>query len=495
MTPAPERSGLREQVIAGLGWSMLQSWGSRILTFAFFVVLARLLAPSDFGSVALVYVIYAVLATFPEAGLSDTLIRRKDNAPSHYDTAFWFMVAMSLVLWGATALAAPWIAGALDQPRLEALLVVLGVTLPLQAGMNVHEAVLRRSMLFRSMALRTLLAALAGGAVGIGMAFAGFGHWSLAGKGLVEAAAGALLTWRASPYRPGRAISRASWNELFGVARHLLLARVIDLLNTRLDSLIVGTRIGPAALGLYSAAQRMHQTMMEALFATVNRVTLPAFAQLGDEPERRQHALLRLGALCSFFSFPLFAAVALLAEPLMVLLFGEPWRGAAPMLSAFAIVGVLTSVTSFNSPMIVAAGRTDYILLLTAANGGVNAIGFWIGAQWGALGVAIAYAVRAYLVMPLNLWLLHRTIRLPIGGYLRNLAPSLAGTAAACALLWLVRRALPQGWPDAVQLVVQGAVLAAGYLAAMPLLFPRRTADVLREVAGLWPLARPSRPL
>jgi len=492
----PERPpALRQQVLAGIGWSMLQIWGSRILTFVVFIVLARLLVPADFGSVTLGYVIFATLATLPEGGLSDVLIRRPHNEPGHLDTAFWVMVSGALLIYAATAVAAPYVARALEQPRLTNVLLLLGLTLPLNASGFVHEALLRRSMNFRPLAMRTLVATSVGGVVAIALAFAGFGYWSLVVKGLFDTTVSTVLLWRASPYRPRLNVSWRCWSELFAVSRYLLLSRVLDLANTRADSLVVGVRLGSEALGLYTAAHRIHSMMMEALFATVNRVTLPAFAKLNHDALRMQRALLRLIAFCSFFTVPLFAAVAVLAEPIVLLLFGERWREAAPLLSAFGFGGVLFSVSFFNAPVMTAAGRTGLVLVLTVVNGVLNLLGFFIGSYWGALGVAIAFSLRGYLVLPLNLVFLKRSIGVATGAYLKTLWPSYAAAAIAFGAVFMLQRFLPPAWPLFVQLPLQFAAGALLYAALMLIVFPRRTIEVVGEVEQWrpgWPRLTPA---
>ena len=149
---------------------MLQSWGSRLLTFLIFVVLARLLTPEEFGTVTLAYVIFAALGTLPEAGLVDTLIRRAHNDQSHLDTAFWFILAAAFGIYALAAGTAPWLSERLAQPRLQELMWIVGLTLPLLAAGHVHEAVLRRSMQFRPLAMRSLVATATGG-VGRGSAW------------------------------------------------------------------------------------------------------------------------------------------------------------------------------------------------------------------------------------------------------------------------------------------------------------------------------------
>src|SRR5690606_18783630 len=155
-------------------------------------------------------------------------------------------------------------------------------------------------MMFKALAMRTLIASTGGGIVGVSLAVAGFGYWSLVAKGLVDATLGTLLVWRASPYRPRWAFDRASWREQFGIGRNLLASRVIDIVNRRADSAIVSAWLGATTLGLYAAAQRIYQTMMDTLFVAIQRVSLPAFAEISHDPARTSQALLRMVRMTSF---------------------------------------------------------------------------------------------------------------------------------------------------------------------------------------------------
>ena len=375
------------------------------------------------------------------------------------------------------------------------MLLLLGLTLPLNASGFVHEALLRRSMNFRPLAMRTLVATTVGGVVAIAMAFAGFGYWSLVVKGLFDTTVSTVLLWRASSYRPRLNVSWRCWSELFAVSRYLLLSRVLDLANTRADTLIVGARLGSEALGLYTAAHRIHSMMMEALFATVNRVTLPAFAKLNHDALRMQQGLLRLVAFCSFFTVPLFAAVAVLAEPIVLLLFGERWREAAPLLERLrprrrAVLGQLLQRAGDDGRRPHRAGADAHRRQWRAQSARLLH-----RLVLGALGVAIAFSLRGYLVLPLNLVFLKRSIGVATGAYLKTLWPSYAAAAIAFGAVFLLQRFVPPAWPLLVQLPLQFAAGALLYAVMMLIVFPRRTIEVAGEVEQWrpgWPRLTPA---
>lgn len=481
-------ASLRERVFSGMAWSLLQTFGSRALSMIIMLVLARVLGPSAFGIVTIAFVILGALTSLVDLGLGDILVRRLPQDQTDYDSAFWVVLAFSLVLAGGTVAAAGMLADILEQPLLPPLLWILAATLPLAALELIQGARMRAEMKFKPLALRTLAATAVGGVVGIGMAFGGAGYWSLLAKGLVESAVSVLLMWKSCSYRPGLQFSWARWRELFASAWHLLGGRLLDIVNQRFDAFVVSARLGPAVLGLYAASQRLYSTSMETLFATVNRVTLPAFAQMRGDAERTQRSLLRLVSVTSFFTFPIFAALGILAEPLIVTMLGAAWSGAAPVLSALCVGGLLFSVSHFNAPLFNSTGRTDLLFRLMLANATLIVAAVSLGSLWGIVGVALGFALRGYLLLPLSLAYLRRAIGLAPRRWLTTIAPPLLATAVSAALLataqWLLLPHLAAPW----RLLMLALLFPLLHASAALLLIPGRVALVLDELTPLRPV-------
>jgi O-antigen/teichoic acid export membrane protein len=425
-----DRNGpLRTRVLKGLSWSLLQTWGTHLVTFIVFLVTARLLGPDAFGTVVIAYTVLGALTMVMDLGMGDALIRARDVDQRHHDTVFWSLAVASAVLVLVLVLVSPWAAEWLDQPRFQTVMRVTALSLPITALGLVPAFILRRSLQFKPLALRSLFASIAGGVLAIGMALAGYGYWSLVAKGLLEAAVSTALVWRAVSYRPSASFHWDAWKALFDTGRHLTGSRLLDIINQRADALIVSARLGPTQLGLYSAAQRIFHMMMDAMFMAIQRVALPAFSEIAQDPPRIQRALLRVVRVTSFVTFPLFAFTAALAHLIVPVLFGARWADAAPALAALCAGGVLFSVSYYNAPVMTAAGRAAYVFRLSSLNAVLNLAAFLIGVRWGIVGVAIGFAVRGYLVFPLNLSLLRRAIGLQPRRYVASVA---ANFAAAC---------------------------------------------------------------
>jgi PST family polysaccharide transporter len=476
---------LRTKVLRGLSWSMLQTWGTHLITLGVFLVTARLLGPEAFGTVAIAYAIMGALIALIDLGMGDALIRSRDAGQEHFDTVFWALMGLSVVLVIVLAMTSHWIALAFDQPELELLMRVVALSLPVTAAGMVPAVILRRSLHFKPLALRSLAASIVGGAVAIVLALAGFGYWALVVKGLVEPIVAGILVWMSAHYRPGLTFVPAIWNELFATGRHLLGSRLVDIVNQRADALIVSARLGPAPLGLYSAAQRIYHSMMDAMFMAIQRVALPAFAQIAHDPPRVQQALLRMVRLTSFVTFPLFAMVGLLADLLIPVLFGERWADAAPALSALCAGGVLFSVSYYNAPLMTATGRPEFVFRLTLLNTTLNLVAFLVGVQWGIVGVAIGYAARGYLVFPINLALLRRAVGLAPRRYLATVGPTLAATLVTALLTGLAAQFAPLPANAALRLLALAAGAILLHAAVLLLGFRPTLGAVLLELESM----------
>jgi O-antigen/teichoic acid export membrane protein len=459
-------SGLGRAAIRGLAWTMMRSVSSRLIGSLVFVVLARLLEPKAFGTVALASVFVVLLSLLVESGFGEAVIQRKELTPSDLDTAFWLCNAVGAGL-ALTMAAGAGVAGELlDQPELAPVLRVLSLVLVLAALTSVPQALLRRELAFREIAIRGVAATLAGGAVGVGMAVAGWGVWSLVGQILVNTAVGTAVLWLACSWRPGRAVSRSSLVELGRFGANVLGARLAFFTSRRADDLLIGLVLGPVALGLYTAAYRILLVVTEIIIWTIEGVAFPLFSRLHGDRQGTARAFSTMTRLCFAVVAPAFLALAVLAPELTHLVLGPRWTGAVPVLQVLALVGIPHAVTYLNKAAVDAAGRPDLSLRIAALTAIVNLIGFVVAVRWGILAVATSYAVCAYLLVPASVWSVTRVLDVEITRYLRLFLAPAASALAMLGSLLAVRAALSDGVPG----VVLVAALAAGTIAYLAVL-------------------------
>jgi O-antigen/teichoic acid export membrane protein len=470
---AVEAGSLGRAAVRGLAWTMFRSVSSRLVGSVVFVVLARLLEPKAFGTVALASVFLVFLQLLVESGFGEAVIQRERLTEVDLNTAFWVNNALGVALALATAASAGLLAALFDQPELAPVLRALSPVFVLAALASVPQALLRRQLAFRQVALRGVSGTVAGGVVGVGMALAGLGVWSLVGQILANTVVGTAVLWLACPWRPGATVSRSSLAELFGFGVNVLGERVSTFASRRSDDFLVGLVLGPVALGLYTAAYRILLLATDVIIWTIEGVAFPVFSRLREDPERSRGAFYLATQFCCAVATPAFLALAALAPELTRVAFGPKWTGAIPVMQVLALVGIPHSLTYLNKAVTNAGGRPDLSLRVAVLTAVLNVVAFVLVVHWGILAVAVSYVACSYLLAPVSFWSVTRVVDVAVGPYLRLfVAPLASGLVMLLAVLGA--KAALAGEVTGIALLVAPALVGGAVYTLMLLLTARR---------------------
>ena len=424
---------LRQQAIDGMFWSFLDRWGGKLFALAVFLVLARLLDPADFGLIALATVFISFAQVFVNQGFAEAVVQRDDLERIHLNTAFWMNVGMGVAMTMLGVLGAGPVAALFREPALEPVVRVLSLAFLLSALNAVQTALLKRHMAFRALTIRTLSANSVGGVVGVAMAFAGFGVWSLVAQQLVGKTVEVAVLWRASDWRPGTEVSREHLGDLFAFSSNVVGINIMNFLNRRSDDLLIGYFLGPVALGYYTVAYRILVTLMDVLTGVTRQVVFPVFSRMQREPERALAAFYKTTQYTAFASFPIFFGLAATAPEVLPVVFGEQWIESVPVMQFLAVGGALIAVTAFNGDVLLGMGHPSWSLRLSVGRGILNVAAFAIAVHWGIVVVAAALAVRVYLFFPATMWVMRRLVGLQYGPYLRQFTVAFSGALVIVA--------------------------------------------------------------
>lgn len=458
---------LHRTALRGIGWTVARSVSSRLVGSAVFVVLARTLDPTDFGTVALASVFVVLISVLVESGFAEAIIQRDKVTPTDLNSAFWVNNAVGLALAVVMVGSAPLVATPLGQPQLAPVLQVLSTVFVLAALSSVPQAFLRRDLAFRAIALRGFAATVTGGAVGVAMAFAGAGVWSLVGQMVANALAGTVILWAMCPWRPGRSVSATSVRQLLSFSARITGERLALFVGRRSDDFLIGVVLGPVALGLYTVAYRVLLILTEIIIWTLEGVAFPLLSRLQNDPERRRRAFYALTGLSWAVAVPCFLLLAILAPEVTRLAFGTRWSGAVPVMQALALVGIPHSLVYCNKAAINASGRPEVSLRLALLTCLVSVVGFAVVVRWGILAVAVSYTVSGYLLALVSVAMVIRVMGLDTRTYLRRLvAPLVSGLLMIVAVL-SVKASLSDGAADLVTLAVCLTVAGLVYLAVL----------------------------
>jgi polysaccharide transporter, PST family len=433
---------LQVETARGILWSGVQSWGSRVISFAVFVVLARLISPEAFGLMALANVYIMFIQIFADQGFGTAIEQRHSIERGHLNIAFWSCFVFGLVILVLTVSFATLIAKCFGQPELGPILRVLSFSVLFSAVSGFYFSLLRRRLNFKAVAGCTIIANAIGGMIGISMAFANCGVWSLVAQQITYSCATTLFLWRITGWIPNLEVSGKHFKELFSFGVHITGGELLDFFNRRFDQLLIGYYLGPMMLGYYSVAYRLLLTFTELLTGVTNQVALPAFSRLQREPERMRRAFYGGVQLTSLISFPIFVCLALLAPQVVTTLFGEKWLPSAPIIQILSAVGLFHSVIWFNGTVTIAMGKPKWRLGLLAARTAVVVIAFTLVVQFGLLAVAATYVLVSYAFAPLEYWIVQRLIGIDLRTYFHQLSAAIFGSVVMGLVVWTSTSAL-----------------------------------------------------
>lgn len=475
------RPSLREQAARGVAWSTLQTLGSRLLSVATFILLARLLRPHDFGVVAFASVAIALLMILVQQGFGAAIVQREHLEQRHLDTAFWismgFGTALTLILFGAS-----WpIAAAFNIPEAGPVLRVLSVTFILAGIASVQSSILQRRMAFRSLAFRQLLGNSVGAVVGISLAVLGAGVWALVAQTLSGALVGVIVLWNATRWRPGFVVTRATYRELFRFSRNVVGINTMGFFNRRTDDFFIGAFLGPVLLGIYSVAYRLLVVMTEVSIGTVQTVALPTFSRLQNDLPRLRRAYLSATRASAVVAMPAFIFMAAAAPEVIRVFFGPHWDRSVPVMRVLALMGVANTLTNFNSTVLTSLGRPHIVLRFMSVAAVTNVIAVAIAVHWGIIAVAIALTTRNWLVAsPLSIYFVRRALRFSLRDYFSSYVAPMLSSCVVAGLVVLVHVSLGSslGYAERLGLMLGGGGIV--YLGTLALL----DRGMLREVVG-----------
>lgn len=357
-------SSLKKKTINGILWSAVDNFAGLGITFIVGIVLARLLTPAEFGLIGMLAIFIAVSESFINSGFSNALIRKKDATEVDFSTVFYFNLIAGVLFYLILFLIAPLVGSFFNEPQLKPLLRVLALGLIISSLTLIQRTTLTRRIDFKLQTKISVIAALGSGVVGIGMAYKGFGVWSLVFQTLSKQAMNSLLLWLWNRWRPLWVFSIESFKELFAFGSRLLVSGLIDTIYNNIYYLVIGKYFSAKELGYYTRAQQFNDLPSKNLNAVMSRVTFPVLAQMQDDKEKLKAGYKRMIKTIMFISMILMAGLAAIAEPMVITLIGEKWRPSIIYLQLLTFIGMMYPLHALNLNMLQVQGRSDLFLRL-----------------------------------------------------------------------------------------------------------------------------------
>jgi O-antigen/teichoic acid export membrane protein len=470
----------------GIAWSLSSNVAMQALQFGVGVVLARLLAPEDFGVFAITTIFTGLAATISNVGLGAALVQRREIEERHRRTMLLANLVSSsaivLILFGL----APWVGGFFKNSLAAPVLIVSSLNFLINAVSSVSFSMMSRALRFRGLALIEAIAAVVYGAVAILLAVRGFGVWSIVWAGIAQSVARAATLLIASGWRPALGWDRAAFRQLVGFGIGLTMKRLINYGAANVDYFVIGRRLGPADLGYYTRAYGLMTLPLTQLSRVIMSVLFPTFSRIQDDNQRLIAGYSKVVTATTLLSFPFLAGLLLVAPSFISVIYGDKWLPAVLPLQIMCLAGMMKSVSTFVGSIVDAKGKVMaevrrqlvYLVLLVG--------GTYLGSFYGTAGVAVAVVVASFVMLIMMQILLGKLTGMRWSTYLAALWPALAGTLVMAALVLIWQRLLLTRFPltSPVMLVSSAAVGTAAYLLFFRLARFPRVHTLRAEIAG-----------
>lgn len=352
----------RNKTISGVIWKAMESGGNQAVKFVISVVLARMLAPENYTTLALLLIFVNIADVFVKKGFATALIQRKDADNVDFSSVLWASFAIAALFYAVLFFAAPFIAGFYEEPQFSLALRIVSVILFSGAFNSVQSAIITRKLEFRKLCMATLATTLVSGAIGIYMAYAGYGVWALVAQQMIGSFSTVFMLWALDRWTPAFVFSLERVKSLFGFGWKLLASSLLDMGYRSLSQLVVGKRYIGDSLAFYNRGQQYPTLIADNLTSVSLSVLFPAYSAHQDDNLRVREMVRKTNRSTALMIFPMMAGLAAVATPFIRVLLTDKWLPTVPFLQLMCIVYALYPVEATDLQAINALGRSDIYL-------------------------------------------------------------------------------------------------------------------------------------
>lgn len=393
---------LKNKVIGGMAWTGIEKIVNKAVNFLIGIALARMLAPTDYGVIGMLAIFIAVANTFTDSGLSNALIQKQDRTEKDFCTIFYFNIVVAIGFYLALFFASPYIAQFYNMPILEDVTKVVALSLIITGFTAVQRTRLTIDLRFQTQALISVISLLVTGAVGLILAYLGFGVWALVFQALAGQLISSICIWYCSRWMPKLIFSKTSFKQLFGFGSKLLCSSLINTIYGNLYTLVIGKAFSPADVGFYNKGNEYALLPTQAMQDMTLKVNYPILAKMQDDNERLLRAYRKLLRTPLFLLYPVLTVIAVTAEPLIEVMIGPKWLPCVPILQVLCFGYMFSPLTHINLNLLYVKGRTDLVLKLELIKKPIGFAILFATLPFGIYAMVIGKAAYEFIAFSFN---------------------------------------------------------------------------------------------
>lgn len=459
----------KKNIFSNFIWRFAERCGAQVVAFIVSIVLARILSPDDYGTIALITVFTAILQVFVDSGLGTALIQKKNVDDLDFSSVFYFNFTVCLILYVGMFVASPYIAAFYEENSLIPVVRVLSLTIVISGIKGIQQAYVSRHMLFKRFFFSTIGGTIISAFLGIGMAYAGYGVWALVVQQVSNTAIDTLILWGTVEWRPKKMFSFRRLKVLLTFGWKLLVSALLDTIYNNFRNLIIGKLYSSTDLAYYNQGNKFPSVIITNINTSIDSVLLPTMANAQDDRECVKQMTRRAIKTSTYVMAPLMMGLTFCAEPVVRLILTDKWLPCVPFLRIFCVTYMFWPVHTANLNAIKAMGRSDYFLKLEIIKKIMGMI-ILLSTMWfGVMAMAYSLLLSSVLSQIINSWPNRKLLGYGYLEQVRDFAPGILLAVGMGICVYFVGY-LP--FPTIVTLLIQvvsGAIIYIGVSAILKL--------------------------
>lgn len=392
------------KVFSNFIWRFAERCGAQLVTFIVSIVLARILTPSDYGTIALVTVFITILQVFIDSGLSTALIQKKDADDLDFSSVFYFNFVICIILYLIMFVSAPLIADFYKESSLVSIVRVISLTLIISGVKGVQQSYVSRHMLFKRFFFSTLGGTIFSAVLGIIMSYAGFGVWAIVFQQLSNNAIDTLILWITVKWRPIKKFSWSRLKNLLSFGWKMLASSLLDTIYNNLRNMIIGKLYTSADLAFYNQGDKFPKLIVTNINTSIDSVLLPTMSNEQDNHVRVKDMTRRAIKISTYIMAPLMIGLAFCAKPIVQIVLTDKWLPCVPYLQIFCISYLFWPIHTANLNAIKAMGRSDLFLKLEVIKKFIGMILLLITMNISVMAMAYSLLISGLISQVINSW-------------------------------------------------------------------------------------------
>ena len=395
-------NNIKSKIISGLTWQFAQKILAQFLNFAITVILARLLTPEDYGAVALACMFNVLVGIFVSGSMDAALVQKKDVDEMDYNTVFFSSLFMSFIIYGVIYFGSPYFAAMYHNEHIASIMRVLALTMPLGALTMVQGAIITRRMEFKKFFFVGITGQIISAAIGIIMAYRGYGPWALVAQYMVSGITNGCVLIYLVRWYPKLMFSWTRFRQLFGFAWKKTAAGFIGTLCEQLKGYMIGFKYTAADLAFFNRGEGLPGMFNTNISGTINTVLFPALSQLQGDYVAVKRGMRRAMMTSSYILMPVFLGLAAVSDNVVLILYTDKWAPVIPFMQVACLTGGVIVLNNANLQSIFAIGKSGEVLKLEFYKKPVMILLLMTGIHFGPIGISVSMLFYSIYVLYMN---------------------------------------------------------------------------------------------